>query len=106
MLAILEDAAATLARNAGGRTTRERQAVAEVEGWCSSEDRRWPFSFSNICETLAFDPSYLRNAFKRLKAAATADAGRRDRPYRMRRRSGTRTRVVAPRRAHRATFAS
>ena len=105
MLAVLEDAVASLARNAAEQTEGERDAVAEVEGWCASEDRSWPFSFTNICEALGFDPSCVRSALGRLKAA-TPDAGKHDRSYCMRRPTGTRTRVVAPRHLPRAALAS
>jgi len=40
---------------------RRRCAQHDAAYWFQSEDRRWPFSFVNICEALGLDPSCVRN---------------------------------------------
>ena len=60
MLAVLEDAVATLARNACGATKAERRALDEVESWCRADDRNWPYSFLNICDALHLSPEAIR----------------------------------------------
>jgi hypothetical protein len=99
MLAVLEDAAAAVGRNAGRNTDPEREAVREAEEWCWSEDRSWPFSFLNVCDVLGFDPSCMRVAFARIRSAA-AGPNATGGVVRIRRPLGTRTRVVDRSRSH------
>ena len=94
MLAVLEDAVATLARNACGATRAERRALEEVEGWCAAEDRSWPFSFLNICETLGLDPQNFRDGLVTWKAQLKAASPWSKPRLRIRRPMGDRTRVV------------
>lgn len=94
MLAVLEDAVATVGRGAGGSvTSADRRALDEVRRWCSSEDRSWPFSFLNVCETLGFDAARLRSGLASWSRGPD-DATGRCRPPRIRRLTGDRTRVV------------
>ena len=46
------------------RRTMLQQAAAE---WIRSNDRRWPFSFPNVCETLGLEPSRLRERLERIR---------------------------------------
>jgi hypothetical protein len=71
MAMILEDAIACYlryrdAKSAVGR--RERQAA---ERWLFSRDRRWIFSFENICNHLGADPEFVRGQIRarRLKGS-------------------------------------
>jgi hypothetical protein len=62
MAAVLVDAI----KHVTGRSGPRRQALAgEAERWIRSDDRRWPFSFSNICLMLDVDPRRLREAILR-----------------------------------------
>ena len=56
MLAVLSDAI-VLVQTHGPRTTLHRD-LEDARRWILSDDRRWPFSFVNVCETLgiAFEP--------------------------------------------------
>ena len=60
-LAVLEDAALTMHRCAGGETTRARNLLNEVTDWVSSEDTSWPFAFQSICNSLNLDAGYVRS---------------------------------------------
>jgi len=64
MRAVLEDAIFCLAGEIG--PVRERpQLAAEARSWVAESDRRWPFSFENICDSLGFDPDGLRSRLLR-----------------------------------------
>ncbi len=90
MLAILEDAIATIGRNAPLNTVTAKHLVEEVEEWYASDDRTWPFSFVSICDHLGFDPDSLRVGLTRWRAARERGTTTR----RLRRRaSGLRTRL-------------
>lgn len=55
MVAVLEDAVATLARD-----MRDQQTWR----WFDSDDVRWPFSFRNVCDVLALDAEAVRGALR------------------------------------------
>jgi hypothetical protein len=54
---------------------------AQAEAWIGSE-RRWPFSFVVVCETLGFEPTAVRRALRRWRDARTQPSyPERLRPY-------------------------
>lgn len=102
MLAVLEEAVATLARNACGASKAQRRALLEVESWCRSDDRSWPFSFVNICEALGMDVAGLREGLEAWKKRLVAESSWSRPRLRIRRPMGDRTRVVLRGRRRRA----
>ena len=56
MLAVLSDAI-VLSQTQGPRLTQHRD-LEDARRWILADDRRWPFSFVNVCDTLgiAFEP--------------------------------------------------
>ncbi len=72
MLAVLEDALDCFQKYAFARETHARQLFSEAYDWIHSDDREWPFSFANICETLEINPQYLRRGLERWKRQALA----------------------------------
>ena len=101
MLAVLEDAIASLQRPAAAASRAAAREHDEVRAWLASDDTTWPYSFLNVCHVLGFDPSYLRRGLDRWLA------GTRQRVlagkvvpmrYAFRRISGSRTKAVVPRR--------
>ena len=56
MFAVLLDAVIQLRRR---NTTRAAEAERWIRGEDEGEDTDSPFSFTNVCETLGLDPSYL-----------------------------------------------
>ena len=60
MLAVLADALAGFQKHAFARDTRGRRVFREAEAWIHCRDRRWPFSFENICDVLSIDAGYVR----------------------------------------------
>jgi hypothetical protein len=69
MAAILEDAMACLSKDPHGYPRQHRKHFVEAYAWINAnESEEWIFSFANICDTLGFDPSYLRRGLNRWSA--------------------------------------
>jgi hypothetical protein len=60
MIAVLEDAV----RGYVAGDARER---SEVEVWIRNRERRFPFSFTVICDTLGLEPDAVRQALRRMR---------------------------------------
>ncbi len=60
MLAVLQDALDCYQKYAFVKDGPGRQLFADANGWISSDDRHWYFSFENICDILEINPDYLR----------------------------------------------
>jgi hypothetical protein len=92
MAALLEDAVACLAKDPGRCSRRQRKSFEEAREWIGSRDSEdWIFSFTNVCETLGFDPDYLRSGLDRWSAlSASSPSPNRLKKY----RSGARRRKL------------
>lgn len=71
MIAVLEDAVHCFQKHARATDSRGRQLFIEAREWIMATDRRWFFSFENVCDTLGLDPDYVREG---LVAWQEADA--------------------------------
>lgn len=61
MAAVLEDVVACLSVDVRRCSRRQRRDFNDARNWLNApNDSDWVFSFSNICEALGIDPSYLR----------------------------------------------
>lgn len=69
-LALLEDAIRCLAVGSRPRSAAERRLAREAEAWIRNLDKRWPFSFGNVCEALAIDAPSLRRKLLELRYPA------------------------------------
>src|SRR5262245_24948591 len=58
MLAVLEDAIATLQRNAAANNYRGRRLFKEAFDWCLSDADDWSFAFVNVCHALGIEVPY------------------------------------------------
>ena len=75
MLAILKDAVISFQKYLLSRQDKEKNVFEETERWILSDNREWPFSFTNVCEALGIHPQYLRKGlldWKRKRTAANA----------------------------------
>lgn len=72
MLAVLNDAVCCYQSHLQARDRKGRRLFQEAEEWILDQDGDWPFSFENICETLGFDPGYLRAGLLRWKERSLA----------------------------------
>lgn len=80
MLAVLEDGIRCFQEHLTNPRSNPRLLSQQAEEWIRAEDWDWPFSFSNVCETLGIDAGALRHALLAWKAARLADAATRGRP--------------------------
>jgi hypothetical protein len=55
-----------------GSPTNLRRRRAAAVAYVASRDRRWPFSFENLCEALSLDSGRLRNALRNVPVPGTA----------------------------------
>jgi hypothetical protein len=69
MLAVLEDAIACFQKYAFARDGKGKMLFQDAEDWVQDTNNDWLFSFANVCETLGFDPDYLRQGLAHWKAA-------------------------------------
>jgi hypothetical protein len=58
--AILKLAYEDLQKHRGATDTRRKRAFREAYVWVKSNERRWPFSFLNVCDLLDLSPNALR----------------------------------------------
>ena len=66
MVAILEDAVSCLSKDPRRCPRQQRKSFEEAHSWINANDPEvWVFSFTNVCETLGIDPSYLRRGLNR-----------------------------------------
>ena len=63
MLAVLEDAVACYAGKLKAPRENPKILRRQAAFWLSCEDWDSPFSFNNVCEALALDPTALRECF-------------------------------------------
>ena len=72
MLAILEDAINCYQDNLLAKRGREGRLFTEAEEWILEKGSDWIFSFKSICETLGFNPEYVRQGLLQWKEKKTA----------------------------------
>ena len=60
MMAVLEDAIACFQKYVFAREGKGKMLFQEAEDWVQDTNSDWLFSFGNVCETLGFNPDYLR----------------------------------------------
>ena len=94
-VAILADAVLTFHRWAGVERARARRLFGEVEAWFASDDADGPFTFGAICDSLEFDPSYIRRGLRHWRGHLETMA--KQNPPLRRDSTGTRHQVVLPR---------
>ncbi|HEY2386339.1 MAG TPA: hypothetical protein VGK30_05215 [Candidatus Binatia bacterium] len=72
LLAVLTDAIIRYQALAGVSEGARKRDLGEAERWLFSNDRRWPYSFVNVCEALEIAPSALRRQLVSWRAAQAA----------------------------------
>lgn len=69
MFAVLRDAVSCFQDHVMARANPKRQMHLEAEAWILARDRSYLFSFDNVCESLGYDPEYMRAGLRRWKEA-------------------------------------
>ena len=75
MLAVLRDAVSCFQDHVGARNKPKLSLHREAEDWILNRDRSHLFSFENLCESLGYDPDYMRAGLCRWKEAALGRPG-------------------------------
>jgi hypothetical protein len=65
VLAMLQDAVECVQKYRFAIDPNGRELYQDAYDWIVSDDRRWPFSFENVCGILKIDPDYLRQGLFR-----------------------------------------
>jgi hypothetical protein len=60
MIAVLKDAVECLDKYRGSRNVAGQSLYETAIEWIEDVSNDWLFSFNNICDSLGFDPDYLR----------------------------------------------
>ena len=93
MVAILEDAVSCLSKDPRRCPRQQRKSFDEAHSWINANDTEgWVFSFTNVCETLGIEPSYLRGGLNRWTALSGKSAA--EKPRLKKYRSGARHRKL------------
>ena len=67
ILSVLEDAVECFMKCIDAGTNKGQRLFRDADEWISHEDKRWVFSFDNVCEMLDINPEYMRMGLKRWK---------------------------------------
>ena len=79
MLAVLLDAVECFQKCALLHDEYSKRLFRDAENWILDNDRKWLFSFINICDALTIDPHYLRKGLLRWKQHAMHSVSTRER---------------------------
>jgi hypothetical protein len=93
MLAVLEDAVSYLLKDPRRCPGQQRKSFEEAYSWINAADGSgWVFSFTNVCESLGFNPGYLRRGLNRWVSLSGSSMAMK--PKLKKYRSGTRQRKL------------
>ncbi len=76
VLSVLEDAVECFMKCISSPTGKGQRLFREAEEWIELEDKRWVFSFDNVCEMLDINPEYMRRGLRRWKERKLEDLAR------------------------------
>ncbi len=67
ILSVLEDAIECFMKCIDSPTSKGQRLFRDADEWISLEDKRWVFSFDNVCDMLDINPDYMRRGLKQWK---------------------------------------
>jgi len=67
VLSVLEDAVECFMKCIDSSTNKGQRLFRDAEEWINLEDKKWVFSFDNVCEMLDINPEYLRRGLREWK---------------------------------------
>jgi hypothetical protein len=97
MFAVLLDAVECYKKFAPRRRNRPDRLYKDAREWIFENDRKWPFSFINVCEAVGLSPQYLRQNLEQWERAALREDATRWSPRVL---NGPRHRPASLARAH------
>jgi hypothetical protein len=74
VIAMLQDAIECVQKYRFAADENGRELFESAREWIASDDRKWPFSFENVCALLNLNPAYLRRGLA--LSAERPDEGR------------------------------
>src|SRR5260221_10405214 len=67
ILSVLEDAIECFMKCIDATTSKSQRLFREADEWIAHEDKRWVFSFDNVCDILDINPEYMRMGLRKWK---------------------------------------
>lgn len=67
ILSVLEDAVECFMKCIDASTHKGQRLFREADEWIAHEDKRWVFSFDNVCDMLDINAAYMRVGLRRWK---------------------------------------
>ena len=67
ILSVLEDAIECFMKCIDASTNKGQRLFREADEWIAHEDKRWVFSFDNVCDMLDINPEYMRLGLRKWK---------------------------------------
>ena len=74
VLSVLEDAVECFMKCIDSSTNKGQRLFRDAEEWINLEDKKWVFSFDNVCEMLDVNPEYLRRGLREWKVRKLDEA--------------------------------
>ena len=67
ILSVLEDAIECFMQCIDASTSKGQRLFRDADEWIAHEDKRWVFSFDNVCDMLDINPEYMRMGLRKWK---------------------------------------
>jgi hypothetical protein len=67
ILSVLEDAIECFMKCIDASTNKGQRLFRDADEWIAHEDKRWVFSFDNVCDMLDINPEYMRMGLRKWK---------------------------------------
>jgi hypothetical protein len=67
ILSVLEDAIECFMKCIEASTSKGQRLFRDADEWIAHEDKRWVFSFDNVCDMLDINPEYMRTGLRKWK---------------------------------------
>ena len=77
---VLDDIRGSSCRRGAGHGPPPMRQIRAAVAYVANTDRRWPFSFENLCEGLDLDPRRLRRAIRTQRVKEPVHLAARDVP--------------------------
>ncbi len=77
ILSVLEDAVECFMKCIDSSTNKGQRLFRDADEWIALEDKRWVFSFDNVCDMLDINPDYMRVGLRKWKEKKLVAIARR-----------------------------
>jgi len=67
ILSVLEDSIECFMKCIDASTSKGQRLFRDADEWIAHEDKRWVFSFDNVCDMLDINPEYMRTGLRKWK---------------------------------------